>query len=341
VNDRNQPGCCKDMEELLLRYAMNTAEADERNLVEEHLRKCGPCTQELAEIQKTIGLLREHREAFCPTPEELYDYASEKKDPEGRLAKHLKECPRCAEYLKACERFLANKSLPHEIWEKVVGADKKLAAQTYSSAIMRMVIDFLDRTRSFAKLPAAAIGAAVAVMLLVVFLYPGTPEPILGMSSINWGRPDNDLVPKLGKSGRPKERLAILIFYEGLKIPQEKIDSLYETLKPSPPMEESFDVITPEVLKEAFKAGKISLKTKEEMLKGLNTNLRISKTILLTVISQKRGTEIQGELVETQSGHIVRISKQEVATEGELPSKLKATADSVAPTPDKNSSRDK
>jgi len=57
---------CKDIEEKLTAYQEGTLPPEEKRLVEEHLVECAQCSTNLAELEKTVGLLKNLPEVEPP-----------------------------------------------------------------------------------------------------------------------------------------------------------------------------------------------------------------------------------------------------------------------------------
>jgi len=86
---------------LLLPYLEGGLNKQETSLVEEHLRDCPTCGQELKELETLILQLKGNPEVFCPSPEEIVLYARGEMGPKpeetGVIEEHLRICLLCQE----------------------------------------------------------------------------------------------------------------------------------------------------------------------------------------------------------------------------------------------------
>lgn len=86
---------------LLLPYLEGGLNKQKTSLIEEHLRECPACGQELKGMKTLILQLKGNPEAFCPSPEEIVLYATGEMGPDSKTARvieeHLQICPLCQE----------------------------------------------------------------------------------------------------------------------------------------------------------------------------------------------------------------------------------------------------
>ena len=71
----------------------------EKARLEEHLSTCDECALRVKELRETTAALKQNKQAFCPEPWELYEFAQSGDDPHGTVSIHVQDCPLCSEDL--------------------------------------------------------------------------------------------------------------------------------------------------------------------------------------------------------------------------------------------------
>ena len=91
----------------LLAYLEEDVGPSTRAAVEEHLKGCAICSDELDSLRKWDALLREHPESFHPDPEDLYRLVSHDEDPGGHTKNHVESCRDCTEAVQLLREMLS------------------------------------------------------------------------------------------------------------------------------------------------------------------------------------------------------------------------------------------
>lgn len=320
---------CSTVEDLLVRYLMGSLSREERAAVENHLRSCPECSREREEAEKMIRPMDDYEDAFCPDPEEIYEFTKYSVDPNAKIATHVKRCAPCREAAQEYTFLPRGTIMPEEVWK---GVKRQFAVQDSSQAPFEretLVSRILGWLSSLLKLPVAAMATAAAVGLLVFIFYPGkVPAPMIGLSTMTWGDHGGEIVLKAGRRIPGRDRVAHIIMFEGFTAPpsQEKIDRLYRALKPSPEMDKRCEFVTPAAMMEAFEKEEIASKSREEILPELFSKLGIGKAIVSSIIFKDGHFSVKSDLVDTGTGKIQGQDVKQEVPEAELPSTLREAA---------------
>ncbi len=335
--------------DLLPMYVDDGLSTDERRLVENHIRECAPCSEELESLKLVINVLKKEKTVFCPEPWELYEFIEEGTDPSGKMAQHLEDCPLCcAEVAEYKERSATNK-LPDKIRNEL---RRSFPNQCHSEKFrwkgwFAWASAWLS---SFFKTPALPLGAVVATILIVVFFYPhGTPPAFIGVSSDNWeangpqGTPKSLFsnaharkeIEKPAPSGRrgaggplfldgTKPRVATIIVFHGFNKPelQSTVDSLYQALKPSPEAENKFKFSTPAQLRDFLEKTSDRKLSPTQALNQFYKEFSVNLALIANVKPNKEKFGLTTEVIDTRTGQILAESTRDALTRGDLASAL-------------------
>ncbi len=318
---------CSELEDLLLPYAAGALTGEERAMVEKHMHTCSECSRELTALHKMTAILRENEEALCPDPVELYEYANFGEDPTGLLGTHVARCPHCTAAVEECKSAPGDATMPEHLWNRI-RIDQQRAGRSPSS-LRDYFAGLLHWLSSFPRFPVLALGTAAAMILMVVVFYPGSvPQPELSLSRVTWLESNDGLLPKRVGPAPPGGRLAMMIYSSGFAQPlsQERVDELYLALKPTTEMEKRFRVLRPAELTRAFRGTHTGGERRELMLQRLKADLRAAKVLIFTVGPEESGLlQIDGELVDLETGRTVRGIIEKGVRDSELPSRLRRT----------------
>ena len=237
---------------LLLPYVEDMITPPEKAEVEEHLSTCDQCASRAEELRETTAALKQNKQAFCPEPWELHDFAQSGNDPHGVISLHVEHCPLCSEDLGAWKMAQSEEPMPAELWNRLRERLPREAPKQVSPERPRWVQTIWESLARFWRAPAMAVGVAAAVLVLVVTFYPrDMTQPMIALSSVSW-----EGIPK------PKsiqKNAAFVVLFKDFKdpVPQKQIDSLYEALKPSMELNERYGIVSPAEISEAVKSGQV------------------------------------------------------------------------------------
>lgn len=328
--------------ELLLAYVEGLVSDNDRSRVEKHMSSCRDCRSEVLELERMIGALKRNRDLFCPEPWELLDFLQDKEDPEGKIADHLTKCPLCRQELEelkqGCDKTDAPESIRNLFREQTKRVVQPETAELGRSAIARL----RELIASMLPRPMLAVASAAAVALLVIFLYPESEvQQIIGLSTIDWQRPDSSevkLTPKslrlMGPSrsyavpGDPRPRVAVFLIFSGFEppCPQETIDSLYRSLSPSRQISKYVELIPPSQVKEVL-IPLLARSTDPALLAdNLLEKLNLQAVLHLRITAGDCGHQIQGEMRNAATRESMGKDEKDVPFDGNLPEALRDLA---------------
>ncbi len=160
----------------------------------------------------------------------------------------------------------------------------------------------MERLNRWFKLPKIAVAAAVAVMLVLI-LYPRPPiESEVGLTSVRW----EDVL-------RPKtiQKAAVLLVLKNTKppLPQARIDSIYEALKPDMDVSSRFGMVSPAVLSAAIKNREVSADGEKRLLRGLHENFNVSVAVLVDLTRKGDGFDVRIKMVDAVGGKTLHTAK--------------------------------
>lgn len=295
---------------LLLPYVEDMITPREKADVEEHLSTCEQCAVRAEKLREAIAALKQNKQAFCPEPWELHDFAQSGNDPHGDISLHVEHCPLCSEDLRAWEMAQSEEPMPAELWNRLRERLPRAALKQMPSERPRWVQTIRESLARFWKAPAMAAGAVAAMMLLVVIFYQAPMEP---------------MVPK------PKslpDKAAFVVFFKDFKdpLPQKQIESLYEALKPSTELNERYNIVSPAETSEVIKSGKVPSHDRSAMIDGLRKNFNVSRALVITVFPSADKLAVRTELIDTISGNTLQTKTAEKVDQSELPVRVRSYA---------------
>jgi hypothetical protein len=324
VKNPSPPTSSEHPDALLLPYVEDTITSADKADVEEHLRTCDQCALRAQELREAIAALRQNKQAFCPEPWELYDFAQSGDDPHGVISVHVENCPLCSEDLRAWKMALPEEPMPAELWNRLSERLPRSVPRQVLPRTPRWGEIFLQNLVRWWKAPAMAVGVAAAVLVLVVTFYPrDTTQPMIALSSLSW-----EGIPK------PKsihENAAFVVFFKDFKdpVPQKQIDSLYEALKPSMDLNERYGIVPPAEVSEAVKSGQVPSNNSAAMIEGLRKNLNVSRVLIVTVFPSADKLSARIEFIDTNSGKTLQTKTEEKIEQSELPARVRSDAFSM------------
>jgi hypothetical protein len=273
------------------------------------------------ELREAIAALKQNKQAFCPEPWELYDFAQTGNDPHGDISLHVEKCPLCSEDLRAWKMALPEEPMPAELWNRLREHLPRPAPRQVLPRTPQWGRIFLQNLVRWWKAPAMAAGVVAAVLVLIVTFYPrDMTQPMIALSSVSW-----EGIPK------PKsihENAAFVVFFKDFKIPvpQKQIDSLYEALKPSMDLNERYGIVSPAEISEAVKSGQVPSTNSTAMIDGLRKNLDVSRALVVTVFPSADKLAARIEFIDTISGKKLQTKTEEKIEQSELPERIRSEA---------------
>jgi hypothetical protein len=176
----------------LLAYLEEDVEPSTRAALEEHLKGCSICSEELDSLRKWDALLREHPESFHPDPEDLFRLASRGEDPAGDTKNHVESCRHCTETMRLMQEMLSAEAEAPEPSQVIPGSLVSRLEELYGIpgrvSHREPLSSFFHRLLGIRlRLPVLALGTAAAVAIIVVLVMPGP--------KIFWEHPRPDVVP--------------------------------------------------------------------------------------------------------------------------------------------------
>jgi hypothetical protein len=294
----NTPEHAKHPDELLLLYVENMLVPDEKTKLETHLKECEDCSARAQALRDTIAALKDAREIFCSEPWEIYEFV-EKGKPEGTVSSHLALCNPCRE--EAANYDIASaERMPAELWNRIQERVPKSreASRHDSGAVSRLI----ERLHGWFRFPTIAVGAAVAAILVVLVLYPGPfTQPGVGLTSVTW---DDALKPKAF------QKAAVLLLFKDFKppMPQARVDSIYESLKPDMEVSARYSMVSPAVLSAAIKNREIDASDETRLLSGLHNKFNVSQAVLVDISRAGHAYDVRVNVMDTGSGKELHVT---------------------------------
>ena len=316
------PNGTEHPEDLLLPYVEGLLQPEEENRVTQHVLVCSRCSSDVERLRATISILRDNREAFCPSSWQLYEFLHYGHDPHDAVADHLRSCPSCSHLVETLSAHAPAEEMPSALWEQV--RSRFPHSDETSSPLHRRRVGLLERFSRLFRVPALAAGAAIAALLLVVVLYPREmPQSVVALSSVTW-----EGIPKPKPFDQSRKRVAILLAFKGFDPPmtQQKIDSWYESLAPPMEMYERFSVVSPAEVREAVSKGWVTARDRQDLLERLRGSLGVSQVILVRAEAALHGTNLVTELLHTASGTVIAQKTVTGVSDAELEQTIKQTA---------------
>lgn len=333
--------------DLLPMYVDDRLSTDERRLVENHIKECAPCSEEVESLRLVINILRKEKTVFCPEPWELYEFIEKGTDPSGKMAQHLEDCPLCCAEVAEYKEGSATNKLPDKIKNEL----RKSFPKPGHSEKFEWKSGFTwapGWLNSVFKTPALALGTAVAAILAVILLYPhGTPPVSIGVSSENWEENGPQGTPKSlfsnaharkeihqpvpsGSRGAArtlfldgtKPRVVSIIVFHGSNKPeiQSTVDSLYQALKPNAEIKKRFKFSTPDQLKDFLEKTSDRKLSPTEALSQFYKEFSVNLALIVNVKPNKEKFGLTTEVVDTRTGQSLAEFTRDAITSADLAS---------------------
>jgi len=225
--------------------------------IEEHVRECQSCAEELETLRILDALIRKHREeladspAGCPEPGALVEAAiGDKSDP--HILKHVQQCPDCQREFELVRELLQEDP---SLIESAVGTSVEAPAQRGPSLPQRIFASIRD----FISVPSLALGAAAAAIIAFVLL-PGAPKevsmrPVL--SDVDWHSSlsiDKELMAPKSVSGIKTKVAVVLLVADDAPISTGELERVYAQVRIAEELGQAFEFVSPPDLKKRLSA---------------------------------------------------------------------------------------
>jgi hypothetical protein len=159
---------------------------------------------------------------------------------------------------------------------------------------------------SLFRVPVTALATVAATILLLVVLMPrGVPQPIMGLSSEKWDQPKLELMgPKSIRARseiqeqQKKPRIGVIIQFKNLSKPldQDTVDSLYRSLAPTVEMRAKFEFVNPAQLQSTIgKEGPGKIKTVVDAEGAMQKDLGLSGLLVINATAVDNKFSVDGE----------------------------------------------
>lgn len=227
------------------------------------------------------------------------------------------------------ESLIFDTYAPVEVVRQEAKAAPTRAIAPESPSLLERVRDWLS---PLFQVPVMTLATVAAAVLVLVIVWPrGVPEEIVALSTTKWAEPTFTLMgprpspkPKImPPAERPK--LAMVVTFRNLEGPldQNLVDSVYSSIQPTEPMKQRFDIIPPNEIKEAVTKGEVQVAPTNEFIKGLNTQLQVSKVLMLNIVAQDSRYGLEGDYKDLNTGESRKIKMEKEVNAAELPSAVR------------------
>jgi hypothetical protein len=304
--------------DLLLPFMENSLDPAETATVKNHIEQCDHCAQELRLFEQITSALKTDKNVFCPEPWEIYEFVETGKDPGQKIANHLNECSLCRHEIEALKTEHAIQEMPKQIWKRLESGLPKNDVSKVVPVKKHSFWRLPHWSFSFLKIPVLATASAVAI-LCVVLLYPGSqPKLIVALSSEDWSHSRHAVKLMSPSSQKTESRVkptdltrpiaAIIVILDdpSPEFNSQRIDSLYQTIQPTEILKDKFEFVSPVRIKELINSGTIKPAPTKELLRGIKDSLNVSDAVIMTIRSQKGEFEIKGQLINTETGKVLK-----------------------------------
>lgn len=300
-------------EELLLLYVEEVLDPSMNQRVEDHVKTCAECAQNVRRLSEMTQLLRTHSEAFCPEPWELAQMAADGTDATGGLKQHLETCARCREELDRLSAPEETNAIPEWFTQAVRREFPESRGESRSRTSRGFFKELAGKLAELAPRPAVALGTAAACLLAVVLLsrYPHDDMPVTALSKVDWDQPAATLQHKSGirlmGPGKTKVKAAIVIrFASRNDAPSQwAVDEIYTQLNPRDTLKAHFDILSPHQVAEAVGEESFTTRTAVDMSEHLHAKLGVSLVAMATVQRTRDGFTIDTKLMDAASHEVV------------------------------------
>lgn len=309
----------------LLSYLEDQLSPIDKAAVQEHIHSCSKCSEELQRIDYFTRLLKNHKEAFCPEPWELFQSVEDPRNSSEDILSHLDGCSVCQGDLAEYSVARGDAKMPGRLMAEMRLQFPEGASDTHTDQETSYLRSLIDRAKMFFSMPVMAVGTAVAAVLLTVLLLPQQESsPAIMLSSVPWTTDQQGLVPKTGirlmGPGKQTRNVAIVVLSKDVRLSgaQDKIDQIYRDLKPSEAIEREFHIVSPGKMREALAGMNARSLVKGDILQSLRDKMDVSNVLFITVSRERNEFQIQSELLDAVTGVLIGETATRALTEANL-----------------------
>jgi hypothetical protein len=220
--------------------------------IEEHVRECQSCAEELETLRILDSLIRKHREeladspAGCPEPGALVEAAiGEKTDP--HILKHVQQCPDCQREFELVRQLVQEDP-------SLIAAPMGTADETPAQGGPSLAQRIFASIRDFISVPSLALGAAAAAIIAFVLL-PGAPKEVFMrpvLSDVDWQASrsiDKELMAPKSVSGIKTKVAVVLLVADDDPISPGELERVYRQVRIAEELGNAFEFVSPADLK--------------------------------------------------------------------------------------------
>ncbi len=326
------------VDDLRLPYLEGLLSPEEKTNFEEHLDQCPACKSKLEEMSRWTSILKENAREMCPDAWELFDYVRSGKDLRGTISSHVETCTMCSADVESFRKDMSTQAVPQALWKKMEDLSGKPAADRPFDNASQWVLEKLSSLVELLR-PTVLVPAAVAVtVLLVVFLYPTGPAPMMvALSSVKWGPgpaasnlmgvEKDSILPSEGK----KELLGVVILFRNVKqLPDRNLtDSLYRAIEPPKDVRDRYNVVSPDEIRQVAGKDLLNAPDEESLVKAMRSELKISRAFVIEMVPSGSRYGIVARFINTDTGVAREKWDSWNLTEAELPAALENAAEAL------------
>jgi len=302
-------------EELLLLYVEKLLDPSRNQWVDDHVKSCADCAENVRRLSEMTRLLRSHGAAFCPEPWELAQMVADGTDPNGRVKKHLAQCARCREELERLTAPEQPDAIPEWFTEAVRREFPGCGGESVSWSAGGFFNELVSKLAGLMSRPTLALGAAAACLLVVVLLsgYPQGDMPATALSKVDWDQPTSTLQHKGGMRlmgpGKTKMKAAVFIHFASRNDApsQWAVDEMYAQLNPRDALKSHFDILSPHQVAEAVGEESFTTRSAQDLSRLLHSKLGVSLVVTATVRREHDSFTIETKLMDTASHEVVHV----------------------------------
>ena len=298
-----------DISERLLMALAPEEFPEEAHEIEEHLKQCPQCRNELDALRTIHKIIGDHRQELsdvfeaCPTAESLVEFALGEQTSET-IQDHISFCPNCAEQVSLIKALLkdsgneATQVMPDAgpLIRKVVSKELGMKGESDPPPSEPLWHRFIQ----FFHVPSLALGAAATVICFLIVAPYQSKE--LGfrpaLSNVTWATTcvtpkDSSGLP--ANQAPPLKKVAILILLPpDLRLPDKDIDKMYSEIDLAVRLGSQYQFLSPHEMKRvlADRSGLDAQSVSEVASEKSDANY----VLLFEITQSKSGYDLNGRL---------------------------------------------
>ncbi|MFC1833621.1 hypothetical protein ACFL2Q_02660 [Thermodesulfobacteriota bacterium] len=311
----------------LIQYLEGTLSEQEEISAEELLKSSEEASHELEGLTKMIHIVRGNERVFCPQPWDIARALENDEDSAGEIILHIHDCEMCKKEALALREGPASEAIPARLWSSIKAEFPESSREQSPRNARSLGTDWLKPLSFLFGIRPLLVGAATAAALIALVIIPiRSVGPVIGLSSVTWNGPLGNAAGSIG-SAYPgdKERLAIILFFEGFKEPlsQQRIDALYQAIKPDKEQEYGYEILTPAQLKAYLSGKRVNSAKAAKVYPRLVKDLGVQKVLQVVLEPQGADIKIKSRLLNAPTGEPVRDKTEYAIPRERLDSELR------------------